>query len=387
MSIGFLKRLLGFAMLAAGLIFAAAAWGYYSHRQSIQEAWKPPNFRPVVRVLKPQVARIDHLQMALGRYQRAVEPTAAVEEKAPTEDIMTALDKLGTIKSAIAVYPPYTGIIPAITFEYKQAPAGQTEKIRTIGLGEALEDRQDPERPTRRIPVRYKFIGCERDPEHPGWTYFLFDMKCDGTDIQKARWKLETDDAAKLKAATADDQDGIKAINSGKMYFGPVGGVPDKRKKPTRRTTGVETRPVDPPIITTVDDRLPSGSLFDEEEGGTFAPSREGVEYLKKNYKDILKDARTQTYRDRNGRPAGLQVTRIKGNSVATQFGLQSNDVILSINGKTVTKQADAVNIVKAELKRKQTIIRVKVLRRGREFEKRFDTRDPETRRMAKKFR
>jgi len=126
----------------------------------------------------------------------------------------------------------------------------------------------------------------------------------------------------------------------------------------------------------------PLGTMFDEEDG-VLAPRAEAVDYLEKNYEKILEDTRTQPYR--SGGRTGIRIVGIANSSVANQFGILKDDVILKINGTPVGSQSEAVNVVKGELKKKVNIIRVTISRAGREFDKSFDTRDPATRRAAKK--
>ncbi|MHC4342710.1 MAG: PDZ domain-containing protein, partial [Planctomycetota bacterium] len=88
----------------------------------------------------------------------------------------------------------------------------------------------------------------------------------------------------------------------------------------------------------------------------------------------------------RTGKARGIRIRAIKPGSMANSFGILQDDVIISINDQRVTSQARAVNVVKAELRKKPTpsFIQVKLLRYGREKTLRFDTRDPDTRRKAR---
>jgi S1-C subfamily serine protease len=80
-------------------------------------------------------------------------------------------------------------------------------------------------------------------------------------------------------------------------------------------------------------------------------------------------------------------VVNIRAGSMANAFGILKDDVILAINDVPVTRQSQAVSVVKRELKKKPTprYITVRILRHGKTIVKRFDTRDPETRRRARK--
>ncbi|MHC4550700.1 MAG: hypothetical protein ACYTEZ_18215 [Planctomycetota bacterium] len=392
MSIGFLKRLLALAKLVAVLTIVGAAYGYWDHHRDINGRWDAPDFRPPVVSIRGNVPRIDDVGMQLGRFQREVEAGPAPEAEKSDEDIVAVLDRLGSVTNAFVAYPPYEGLLPTIIFEFKQTPAGAKSNVRTIALGEALEERPHHNERLREagytLPYRYKFVGCEPDPEHEGWTYFLFDMHCDGTDIQKARWWLETEEKVKLPTVAGGNATGLQPT-VGKGFA-----VLDEKTKEaaSRPPEPAAPTPEEPPAPQPVAPPPPSttefaGTLF-EEEGGAFAPTAEGVRYLKENYQKMLKDTVTQTYVDREtGRAKGIRVVRLRAMSKANEFGIFEDDVILSINDIPVTKQSQAVNVVKRELNKKPAVryLTVKILRHGRTISKRFDTRDPETRAKARR--
>ena len=85
--------------------------------------------------------------------------------------------------------------------------------------------------------------------------------------------------------------------------------------------------------------------------------------------------------------PDGVRIVNFNNAALANQFGIQKGDVILRINGTPVRDQSHAVSVIKQLLKTKGSspIIRVTIRRRGAEKELKFDTRDPATRRAAKK--
>jgi hypothetical protein len=381
MSIALWKSILGLAKTLAVIVILASGFLFWTHRQAMARPPDLPDFAPEVKALPPPVARVTGLGIPLGRFQRAAETAAPMEQPKEEVRIEDEIQKLGSITNAIVMYPPYPdGYGPALIFSYKQAPGGS----RTIRLGEALIERENPEDKALPLPHRFKFIGCERDPEHAGWTYFLFDMKCDGTDVQKARWRLETE-RTEAEPAKREASDAGTPVSTKQVYIGPVPGTGARPPEPAKTEPApVETVPVEPvpepvPMVET-----PAGSLFQEEEGA-FAPTSEGIEYLKDNYERLLEETRTQTYRDRDGRAAGIRIVGIASASVANQFGVRKDDVIVSINGAPVGTQSEAVNVVKGELRKKARVITVKILRHGRVIEKRFDTRDPATRRAAMK--
>ncbi|MGH7161852.1 MAG: PDZ domain-containing protein, partial [Planctomycetota bacterium] len=240
-----------------------------------------------------------------------------------------------------------------------------------------------------RVPVRYRFAGCEPDPGHPGGFLFLFDMNCDGKDLQKARWKGEEEKKplAEGEAAGAD----VKST-AGQGVMVDVGGERMKVEQPPAKPAAAtpNVKPVVAPAVPDPDQVLPTAdeapALFESSgSDNEFAATEEGARYLEKNYQEILKDAQVVEYRNRKtGEVSGLFVRSIRRGSAANAFGIREDDVILSINNQPVSSQTNAVNIVKAELNRKKTIIEVRILRDGQEILRRYDTRDPATRKAAK---
>lgn len=388
MSIALWKTVLGLAKVAAVAIILSAGFLFWSHRSAMAKDWSAPNFAPEVKVIRGDVGGTGNLSIPLGRFERVRPAEAPVETKTQEPVFEGELAKLGEITDAIVVYPPYEegGLAPAIIFKFKVRPAGETSDSRTIRLGEALIEKPHPQSSQHRVPSQFKFVGCERDPENPHFTFFLFDLKCDGTDIRKARWKLEEPVTEQPKPAEAGPT-GPAPVATDKAY---IGGVLSSKKAEEAPEKGPVVEPVVPvapapvPEPVTVE-QAPAGTLFEEDEG-TLAPTPEGVDYLERNYEKILEETRTESYRDRDGR-TGVRVVNIANASVANQFGILKDDVILKINGRPVSSQAEAVNVVKEELKKRPAVrvIRVTIRRRGRELEKSFDTRDPATRKAAKR--
>jgi hypothetical protein len=384
MSIGLLKRLLSIAKLVAILSIVGAAYGYWDHHQEMDTKWTAPDFRPTVKPPQLPPVRIEAIGMQLGRFQKEVPVDTNVAVEQPKEEITDALAKLGVIKSAIAAYPPYAESKPAIIFEFKQPPAGSTETLRTIKLGQALLVRPHPNPEWAAagytVPYRYKFIGCKRDSE--GRTLFEFDMNCDGKDRQTALWKRETEDKLDLPKATDGGSEGLKTVvGQGYALSDSASRKAAIVPPPKTETEVVPAEPRPAPVSS----NLGSGEFF-EEENGALAVTDKAAEYLKNNYQNILKDAVTQTYK-KGGRASGVRVVNIRAGSMANEFGIRKDDVILAINDVPVTRQSQAVAVVKRELKKKPTprYITVRILRRGQTIVKRYDTRDPETRRRARK--
>ncbi len=379
MSIGFLKRALLFFNLLAIVVIAAAAWGFVSHRKTMQEAWEQPEYQPPVRAIKAGDVRTDAIGMPLGRFPQPKAKTGPVVTEAPKEDIQTALAKLGVITSAVVAYPPFKGTFPSIIFKFKDGRG-----TKTITLGEGLETRPHPVHgDIDPQPSRYKFVDCLWD-EKTQSTFFVFDMKCDGKDLQKTRWTGELDRTNRIMG----QGEGSKAQA---MVKGPKGrflfisadaeknaNAPAKDPDKTEVIKAPD-RPVVPPS-----DVPPT---IYEERDGTWTPTDDGRRYLKDNYEKVLKEARTETYKDASGRAAGVRIVSIRSGSVANQFGIRPDDVIVSINGKSVSKRSAAIKIVKDEVNAGRNQIRVQLLRNGRSIEKQFDARDPDVRRAARKLK
>jgi hypothetical protein len=387
MSIGLWKTVLGLAKALAVLVILVSGFLFWQHRQRMAVPADPPNFAPDIRTVASPVARIDGLSIALGRFQNPSGPTPEAKKPEELPDFTTELNKLCEITDAIVVWGLYVegGIVPAIIIRWKQRPPGEQGDTKTVRWGQALIERPNPARPADPLPHRYKFVGCERDPENPGWTYFLFDVNCDGKDIQRARWKLEQ--PAKELATSAEPSAAGGPVSTKDMYIGPAHGAAEPEAPVPTTPEPVVTAPVAPPPPPEPVTMVEAPDTLFQEEGGTWVTTDEGAEYLERNYERLVEETRTSTYRDRDGRAVGVRIVGIKSTSVANQFDIRKDDVILKVNGIPVTTQSEAVKVVKDQLSKKATIITVELLRRGNTLVKRFDSRDPATRRAAQKFR
>ncbi|MHC4959491.1 MAG: hypothetical protein ACYTGN_14085 [Planctomycetota bacterium] len=373
MTVGLIKRLLSLANVLAVLGIAGAAYGFWSHRSTINQRWNAPDFviAPTTRGIKGS-GRIGDTNIALGMFPKVAEDTGPAKEQPKEVEIQKAIDELGAILGAIVVYPPYDkGLQPALIFQYKSPPQG-LDKVVTIRLGEALITRPvpDPDNPgwVDRENVQFTFVGCEPDKERPGGTYFLFKVREGDKKVEKARWQGEIEGTS-LPEAKADEGDSALK-NSGIVRGGR------KPRRPAK--TGVATQPV-PPRPTEL-----RGSIFDKR-GGTSEITDRGLTYLRDNHQKLLKEAYTQPYVGKDGK-RGVKIRKIgKGaKGVANEFGLLDGDVILAVNGKPVASRTQAVNQVKRQINAKVRFIEVKILRLGAQKVLRFDARDPETRRKAK---
>ena len=383
MSVGILKRLLSIVNVVAVLAIAWTAYGFVSHRSELNEAWQEVGFGIEGGRHKREAIRIDNTGMQLGLYPQPVEVDPNGEVKETAVEIEAEIDKLGTIESAIVVYPPYAGTRPALTFQFKTEPIPGKGKIYTIKLGGALITRphSDPVRRDwgDRENVRFEFVGCKPDPENPDWTLFQFDVNCDGKITKTARWKSEV-----KKIVLRPAKPIVREAKSTRVLRDP------SAKKPGRVETPKPdggARPGPKPEVKPVRIREPipevTGPIF-QNENGAFAPTEAGVAYLRDNYNKILKDTQTAPYADKSGKTTGLKIHKIAKNSVANQFGIREGDIILRVNTTRVRSKAQAVNAVKRELNKKVRYIEVEVKRLGAKKILRFDSHDPATRRKAK---
>lgn len=72
------------------------------------------------------------------------------------------------------------------------------------------------------------------------------------------------------------------------------------------------------------------------------------AEYFGENFQTVLtRDLRTKTRFDKNGRAAGVEITSVKAGSIAARHGASEGDVIISINGQSVTSEQQAIQYVK----------------------------------------
>lgn len=381
MTVGFLKRLLKFTNIVAVVAIAWTVWSYLQHRDAMKQPVKPLDFTATGEVKLGGSARIDNTMIPLGSFPKPVVATKPESEGPKEMDLQKAIDKYGTIKGAIVVYPPYGDVKPSILFEYKTPPRPGAGAIQSIEIGQALVTRphSDPQLAAwgDTENVRFQFVRCEPDPKNPKWTLFVFDVDCDGKRFEKASWKGEVL-PEKLKASA-----GVVRPQQTKSFRDPS--LVEPKKTPTGKGPGsdpkpIEVKPVAPVTITT-------GPVF-VSEGGRMVTTESGVDYLRNNYSKVLKEAHTAPYKDKNGKVVGIRIRAIAKESVANSFGVRKNDVIKKVNGTPVSSKSQAVNVVKRLLNKKPpvNIINVEILRAGATKTLSFDTRDPATRRKARDF-
>ncbi|MEW6073915.1 MAG: hypothetical protein AB1726_15145 [Planctomycetota bacterium] len=104
----------------------------------------------------------------------------------------------------------------------------------------------------------------------------------------------------------------------------------------------------------------------------------ESVENMNEEYSKILsQELRHRVHRDpRTGQVDGIEITKIKPDSLPAQHGLSEGEVLKSINGHRVTSVEDAVTFVKNEADHTTTWVAV-FDRRGREITRVYHSPPP----------
>jgi len=390
MSVGSLKRLIVLFNLAAVIGLCGTAYGFWNHRSSLaeQRPWPDFHFKPTSAGGSATVGQIKNVGMTLGKFPVAPTKKEVVEKEPEVSPIQSVLRNLGEIIGAVVFYAPYEdnqGFQPSITFKLKGGG------IRTLARGEAIETQPHPDfGKIYPMPYRYKFVGCVRDEKDLNITYFLFDMKCDGTDIQRVKW-LGDIEVKPLAAAGNGPTGAQETVSSDDMIVVSERELEKRRREREEaraRAKSESVKAVTPKAEEVRPIRTPGGTpaTLGEVDNGTWVSTDEGSQYIKDNWKKAVEDAKTTTYRDpKTGQPAGVMVTKVRPGSVANKLGIYPDDVILTINGRRVTKKSQAISIVRDELdNRKRNILDVGILRNGRKISKKYDARDPATRRNAK---
>jgi hypothetical protein len=85
--------------------------------------------------------------------------------------------------------------------------------------------------------------------------------------------------------------------------------------------------------------------------GKRFAVGTEDLREMERDYARILsQDVSYRSYRNpRNGQLEGIELTRVKPDSIPARAGLSEGEVLISINGHPVTSVNDAIQYVKKE--------------------------------------
>ncbi len=79
-----------------------------------------------------------------------------------------------------------------------------------------------------------------------------------------------------------------------------------------------------------------------------FVLGTEDMNYFGENYAEILtNEVTTRTRYDAEGNRSGIEIQRVAAGSVAARHGAQEGDVLISINGKAVSSEQEAIAFVK----------------------------------------
>ena len=77
---------------------------------------------------------------------------------------------------------------------------------------------------------------------------------------------------------------------------------------------------------------------------GQYYIGTEDAQTFANDFDQILaRDVSSETYYDKDGKRAGIKLTRVASDSIAAQHGAQTGDVIKSINGHPVNSQQEAI--------------------------------------------
>ncbi|MFQ5844019.1 MAG: hypothetical protein ACE5JG_03435 [Planctomycetota bacterium] len=435
MTVGNIKRSLTLLNAVAVLAVSATAYAFVRHRGRLGEPSTPPSFQPSLEGAPPFASATQNIGIPLGRYKDPIKAEAGPAKPEPKqEDLRTALQKIGEIKGAVVVYQPYPPY-PSILFKYHNKPDPVA-----IAVGEALETRPHPD-PVRakfeRVPAHYLFLGCQPDPKRPGWTYFVFDIDCDGKRIERLHWKREGErvilpegkpfakPTEKTVVIQRDAEGNVKIsvsfLRKGEREVPVVPEIIETTEPPdeagtagegtaeagaaqpaaegaaTDRSTDPEraaVTPVPAPVRATAEPRpgvVRSGDRtirLLESDQGVERLTRDGFRYVRDNREKLIRSVDTAPYRNpRTGRVDGVVVRRIKRGTGADAFGFYADDVIRTINKIPVRSRDQAIQVVEREIRKNVTVIEVGFLRNGRPMVKRFDARDPDVRRAARGLR
>jgi general secretion pathway protein C len=80
------------------------------------------------------------------------------------------------------------------------------------------------------------------------------------------------------------------------------------------------------------------------------------------NINQLMQQAKVRPY-FKDGKPSGLLLTHIRQNSIFTELGLQSGDVVKGVNGKEIKSVDDALEFYKNL--RNSSSVQLEIERRG----------------------
>lgn len=113
-----------------------------------------------------------------------------------------------------------------------------------------------------------------------------------------------------------------------------------------------------------------NGARLTQKRNDQYYLGADDLSNFGQNYQDILaNEVRLETYRDpKTGKNAGLKVAGVTAGSIAARHGAQEGDVIISINGQSVTSEQQAIQYVRNNSESTK-VWRVRYLRLGEERE------------------
>ena len=105
-----------------------------------------------------------------------------------------------------------------------------------------------------------------------------------------------------------------------------------------------------------------------EKVKGAYRIGTDDADVFDRDYQRILsEDVTLETYM-KDGKRAGLKVREVKAGSIAARHGVQAEDVVISINGNSVTSEQQAIQYVRQNSD-STSVWNVRILRNGREVE------------------
>ncbi len=84
------------------------------------------------------------------------------------------------------------------------------------------------------------------------------------------------------------------------------------------------------------------------KQKGQYYVGTEDAKSFANDYDQILsRDVSSETHYDKDGKRAGIKITRVASDSIAAQHGMQSGDIIKSVNGYPVNSKQEAIAFAK----------------------------------------
>jgi len=118
--------------------------------------------------------------------------------------------------------------------------------------------------------------------------------------------------------------------------------VPDVRSRRINR--GVRARPLREPPVTPGDQPEAGSAESGEVEEEVIPVAQEELQSSINNLNELMTQVRIRPY-FRGGKPEGLIVSQIQGNSIFDKLGLMNGDVIASVNGQPMNSPEEAFQL------------------------------------------